>query len=49
MPSVLIEMGYLTDRAEAQKLNTASYREALCRSFAKVIVTYINEHPVTVE
>ena len=49
MPSVLIEMGYLTDRAEAQKLNTASYREALCRSFAKGIVTYINEHPVTVE
>ena len=49
MPSVLIEMGYLTDRAEAKKLNTASYREVLCRSFAKGIVTYINEHPVTVE
>lgn len=49
MPSVLIEMGYLTDRAEAAKLNTASYREALCRSFAKGIATYINEHPVTVQ
>ena len=49
MPSVLIEMGYLTDRAEAKKLNTASYREVLCRSFAKGIVTYINEHPVTAE
>lgn len=49
MPSVLIEMGYLTDRAEAGKLNTAGYREALCRSFAKGIVTYINEHPVTVQ
>jgi len=49
MPSVLIEMGYLTDRAEARKLNTADYREALCRSFAKGILTYINEHPVTVQ
>ena len=49
MPSVLIEMGYLTDRAEARKLNTAEYREALCRSFANGIVTYINEHPVTTE
>ena len=49
MPSVLIEMGYLTDRSEARKLNTAEYREALCRSFANGIVTYINEHPVTTE
>lgn len=49
MPSVLIEMGYLTDMTEAQKLNTVSYREALCRSFTVGIVTYINEHPVTVQ
>ncbi|NLX84599.1 MAG: N-acetylmuramoyl-L-alanine amidase [Synergistaceae bacterium] len=49
MPSVLIEMGYLTDRTEAQKLNTVNYREALCRSFASGISTYINEHPVTVQ
>ncbi len=49
MPSVLIEMGYLTDRAEARKLNTADYRETLCRSFAEGILTYINEHPVTVQ
>ena len=49
MPSVLIEMGYLTDRGEAAKLNTVNYRDALCRSFARGIVTYINEHPVTVQ
>jgi len=49
MPSVLIEMGYLTDRAEAQKLNTVNYRQALCRSFAVGIATYINEHPVAVQ
>lgn len=49
MPSVLIEMGYLTDRAEAQKLNSAAYRDTLCRSFAHGIVTYIKEHPVITE
>ncbi len=49
MPSVLIEMGYLTDRTEARKLNTASYRNILCRSFAKGIADYISEHPVTVQ
>lgn len=45
MPSVLIEMGYLTDRAEAKKLNTLKYREILCKSFTRGIVTYVNEHP----
>lgn len=49
MPAVLIEMGYLTNKAEAKKLNTASYREALCRSFAKGIVTYIREHPAILQ
>lgn len=49
MPSVLIELGYLTDRTEAQKLNSASYRDALCRSFARGIVSYLNDHPVTAE
>lgn len=48
MPAVLIEMGYLTDAAEAQRLNSQSYRESLCRSFAKGIVSYIKEHPVVV-
>ncbi|MFR5880565.1 MAG: N-acetylmuramoyl-L-alanine amidase family protein [Cloacibacillus evryensis] len=45
MPAVLVEMGYLTNAAEARKLNSASYREALCRSIAQGIVQYIKEHP----
>lgn len=49
MPSVLVEMGFITDAAEAQKLNTASYRDKICRSIAAGIVKYIKDHPVNVE
>ncbi len=49
MPAVLIEMGYLTDAAEALKLRSPSYIESLCNSFAQGIVTYIKEHPVAVQ
>lgn len=49
MPSVLVEMGYLTNASDARKLNTASYRDSLCRSLAQGIVTYIKEHPVVVQ
>jgi len=49
MPAVLIEMGYLTDAAEALKLRSGSYIESLCSSFAQGIVTYIKEHPVVVQ
>lgn len=49
MPAVLIEMGYLTDAQEARKINTESYRESLCRSFAQGIITYIKEHPVVLQ
>lgn len=46
MPAVLIEMGYLTDAAEARKLMTQNYLDALCASFAGGIVAYIKDHPV---
>ncbi|MDO5114934.1 MAG: N-acetylmuramoyl-L-alanine amidase [Synergistaceae bacterium] len=46
MPAVLVEMGYLTNAAEARKLNSASYRDQICRSLAQGIVRYIREHPV---
>lgn len=48
MPAVLVEMGFVTDAAEAKKLNTASYREKICRSIAAGVVQYINDHPVNV-
>ena len=45
MPAVLVEMGYLTNAAEARKLSDASYRERLCRVIAQGIVKYIKDHP----
>ena len=44
MPAVLVEMGYLTNAAEAKRLNTAAYREKMCRSLADGIMTFIETH-----
>lgn len=44
MPAVLVEMGYLTNAAEAKRLNTASYRDKICRSLADGIITFIAAH-----
>ena len=44
MPAVLVEMGYLTNATEAKRLNTASYREKICRSLADGIITFIETH-----
>lgn len=44
MPAVLVEMGYLTNASEAKRLNTASYREKICRSLADGIITFIETH-----
>lgn len=49
MPAVLVEMGFITDPAEAKKLNTESYRDQLCRSIAVGVVKYIKDHPVNAE
>lgn len=44
MPAVLVEMGYLTNAAEAKRLNSAAYREKICRSLANGIITFIETH-----
>ena len=44
MPAVLVEMGYLTNAAEAKRLNTAAYREKMCRSLADGIMAFIETH-----
>ena len=44
MPAVLVEMGYLTNAAEAKRLNTAAYRDKICRSLAEGIITFIETH-----
>ena len=49
MPAVLAELGYLTNKDEAQKLTTVAYRQKLCNTIAAGIVRYLNEHPTITE
>ncbi len=49
MPAVLAELGYLTNKEEAQKLTTVAYRQKLCNTIAVGIVRYLNEHPTITE
>lgn len=41
MPSVLVEVSYITNRVEAQRLASPSYREHLARGIASGIKTYV--------
>ncbi|MDO4218782.1 MAG: N-acetylmuramoyl-L-alanine amidase [Synergistaceae bacterium] len=49
MPAVLAELGYLTNKEEAQKLTTYAYRQKLCNTIASGIIAYLNEHPTITE
>jgi N-acetylmuramoyl-L-alanine amidase len=41
MPSVLVEVGYVSNRQESQRLHDVDYREASARAIAAGIVQYI--------
>jgi N-acetylmuramoyl-L-alanine amidase len=41
VPSVLIELGYVTNRQEERKLQDANYRRALSASIARSVVRYL--------
>jgi N-acetylmuramoyl-L-alanine amidase len=43
MPAVLVEVGYVSNYGEAQRLGTAEYRQAAARSIARGILAYIRE------
>jgi len=43
MPAVLVEVGYVSNRAEAQRLGLAEYRQAAAQGIARGIVAYIRE------
>jgi N-acetylmuramoyl-L-alanine amidase len=43
MPSVLVEVGYVSNRSEAQRLGSAEYCQAAAKSIAQGIVSYIRE------
>lgn len=44
MPSVLVEMGFLSNRKDEANLNKKSYREDLSKRLAKAILVYLNKY-----
>jgi N-acetylmuramoyl-L-alanine amidase len=44
MPSVLVEMGFLSNRKDEANLKLKSYRRDLSRRLTKAIVSYLNEY-----
>ena len=44
MPSVLVEMGFLSNRKDEANLNKKSYRQDLAKRLAKAILVYLNEY-----
>ncbi len=43
IPSVLVEMGYLSNKEEEKLLKQASYREKLATAFVKAVDSYFNQ------
>lgn len=43
MPAVLVEVGYVSNQAEATRLGRADYRQAAADSIARGIVSYVRE------
>jgi N-acetylmuramoyl-L-alanine amidase len=41
MPSVLVEVGFVTGRDDASKLSSSSYRKQMADSIARGILQYI--------
>ena len=44
MPSVLVEMGFITNRQDEANLNKESYRKTLMERLARAIITYLVEY-----
>jgi N-acetylmuramoyl-L-alanine amidase len=44
MPSVLVEMGFLSNRQDEANLNEKSYRQDLSKRLTKAILVYLNEY-----
>ena len=43
MPAVLVEVGYVSNRAEAKRLEQESYREAAADAIARGVITYLQQ------
>ena len=44
MPSVLVEMGFITNSQDEANLNTQAYRTKLVERLARAIVSYLVEY-----
>ena len=44
MPSVLVEMGFITNSQDEANLNTPAYRAKLVERLARAIVSYLLEY-----
>ena len=44
VPSVLVEMGFLTNREDEKRLKSAAYRQDLMKRLARAIVMYLEEN-----
>jgi len=44
MPSVLVEMGFLSNRQDEANLNKKSYRQDLSKRLTKAILVYLSEY-----
>jgi len=47
VPSVLVEVGFVSNKAEATRLKTSQYREELAKSIAEGIINYKKEYETT--
>ncbi len=45
IPSMLIETGYLTNPAEARRLNTTAFQQKLARGIAQGVMNYFHDSP----
>lgn len=43
MPAVLVEVGYVSNRKEAQQLSRSSYRQSIAKAIAEGVVSYANQ------
>lgn len=44
MPSVLIEMGFLTHPEEAQLLQRSAYQEKIARAIVQAVLAYVRQY-----
>jgi N-acetylmuramoyl-L-alanine amidase len=44
VPTILVEMGFMSNRAEDRALTTSGYQQKLANGLANGVVTYLSGH-----